>query len=112
MLGEGAAPVGWPANIDWSKFKGSTRSGLKIDEVTTIIISMLQAVGFSSETHVKPSDPDSNTSEPSDDDAAVDQIIEEYVVDVLQAKTRTKGDSEGTKRKKCSGGLKRKLGSV
>jgi hypothetical protein len=42
-LGEGVAPVGWPAKFDWSKLKGSTRSGLKIDEVTSIIISMLQA---------------------------------------------------------------------
>jgi hypothetical protein len=61
--------VVWPANVDWSKFMGSTRSGLKIDEVTSIIISMIQACGFSAETHVKPFDPDSNASD--------DQIIEE-----------------------------------
>ena len=46
---------------------GSTRSGQKIDEVTSIIISMLQAGGgFSADAHVKPSNPDSITS----DDAA------------------------------------------
>ena len=107
-LGEGAAPVGRPANIDWSKFKGSTRSGLKIDEVTSIIISMLQAGGFSAETHVEPANPDSINS---DDDAAAEQIIEEFVVDVLQAQD-AKEDGESTKRKDCSGGLKRKFGSV
>ena len=62
-LGEGAAPVGWPAKFDWSKLKGSTRSGLKIDEVTSIINSMLQAGGFSAETHMKSSDPDSNAAD-------------------------------------------------
>ena len=65
-LGKGASPVCWPANIDWSKFKESSRYGLKICEVTTIIISMLQAGGFSAVTHVKPSYNDTNTSEPSD----------------------------------------------
>ena len=53
-LGVGPAPVGWPAQADWPNFKGSTRSGLKITEVTRIIISMFQAAGFSTETHVKP----------------------------------------------------------
>jgi hypothetical protein len=105
-LGEGAAPVGWPANIDWSKFKGSNRSGLKIDKVTIIIISILQAGGFSAETHVKPSNPDSNAS---DDDVVDDQIMEEYDVDVVQAKTPTKGEGEGTERKECSGGIKSKF---
>ena len=36
----------------WSNFKWSTRSGLKIAAVTDIIISMLQAAGINSETHV------------------------------------------------------------
>ena len=65
-LGEGAAPMGWPAIIDWFKFKGSSRSGLKIDEVTSIIIHILQNGVFSAEAHVKPINPDSITS---DDDA-------------------------------------------
>ena len=38
----------------WSNFKWSTRSGLKIAAVTDIIISMLQAAGINSETHVQP----------------------------------------------------------
>ena len=70
---------------------------------------MLQAGGYSTETHVKPSDPDSNAS---DDEVVDDQIIEEYDVEVVQAKTQTKGEGEGTERKECSGGLKRKFGSV
>ena len=43
---------GWPpTQINWFSFKGSTKSGLKIAEVTVIIVAMLQ--GVSPETHVK-----------------------------------------------------------
>ena len=38
--------------LEWSNFKWSTRSGLKIAAVTDIIISMLQAAGINSGTHV------------------------------------------------------------
>ena len=39
-------PVGWPAEADWATFKGSTRSGLKVAEVTGIIASMFQSCRF------------------------------------------------------------------
>ena len=42
-LGVGLPLVGWPTGIEWSNFKGSARSGLKIAAVTDIIISILQA---------------------------------------------------------------------
>ena len=100
-LGVGPAPVGWPAQADWPNFKGSTRSGLKVDEVTGIIISMFQAAGFSPETHVKPAAPATDM----DEDSGTEETIEDYVVDVLQP-------SNGDKRKTCSGGLKRKFGSA
>ena len=100
-LGVSPAPVGWPAQADWPNFKGSTRSGLKIAAVTEIIVSMLQASCFSAETHVKPAAPASSV----DDDSGPDEAIQEYVVDVVQP---SDGDKKGT----CSGGLKRKFGSV
>ena len=99
-LGVGPAPVGWPAGIDWAEFKGSTISGLKVGAVTDIIVSMFQAAGLSSETHVKP------TGEPTEmtEDVAED-IIEEFVVQVAPQTNLENA-------KKCSGGLKRKFGSV
>ena len=100
-LGVGPAPVGWPAQADWPNFKGSTRSGLKITAVTEIIISMLQAAGFSPETHVKPEDQASDV----DGDSGPDETVQEYDVDVVQP-------SEGGRKGTCSGGLKRKFGSV
>ena len=55
MAGEKkSGSLGWHAGIEWSNFKWSTRSGLKIAAVTDIIISMLQAAGINSETHVQP----------------------------------------------------------
>ena len=53
-LGVGLPPLGWPADIEWGNFKGSTRSGLKISAVTDIILSMLQAAGINHKTDVKP----------------------------------------------------------
>jgi len=55
-LGVGDPPLGWPADIDWAGFKGSTRSGLKVLEISRIIVSMLEAAGFDPETHVRPVD--------------------------------------------------------
>ena len=94
--GIGPAPVGWPANIDWSIYKGSTRSGLKVSEVTDIIVAMLQAAGFVPENHVKAV---------VDAARAAEETIEEFNVDVVQP-------SDKSKKKTCSGGLKRKFGSV
>ena len=55
MIGEKkSGSLVWHAGIEWSNFKWSTRSGLKISAVTDIIISMLQAAGINSETHVQP----------------------------------------------------------
>ena len=52
-LGVGQAPVGWPEEIEWNNYRGSTRSGLKVSQVTQIIVSMLRAAGFNGDTHVK-----------------------------------------------------------
>ena len=52
--GIGPSPVCWPAQVNWCSFNGSTRSGLKIAEVTNIVNAMLQVAGFS-ETLVKAS---------------------------------------------------------
>ena len=53
-LGVGPAPLGWPADIDWANFKGSTNSGLLVNDITRIIISMLEAAGYDPATHVLP----------------------------------------------------------
>ena len=99
-LGVAPAPVGWPASVSWANYKGSTRSGLKVSEVTEIIVSMLQAAGLSPETHVKPS---VELEAPEMTEADAEEFIEEFVVEVA---------SETKENKKCSGGLKRKFGSV
>ena len=80
-LGIGPAPVGWPANIDWSIYKGSTRSGLKVSEVTDIIVAMLQAAGFVPENHVKAV---VDAAEKAKNARAAEETIEEFNVDVVQ----------------------------
>ena len=52
-LGKGAAPLGWPVDISWAEFAGTTRSGLTIQQITRVIVSMLEAVGLDAETHVR-----------------------------------------------------------
>ena len=95
-LGVGPAPLGWPAGVSWANFKGSTRSGLKVAEVTDIIVSMLQAAGLSPDTHVKPTE--EAIAEMTEED-----VVEELMVEVASPTKETK---------KCSGRLKRKFGSV
>ena len=51
-LGVGPAPLGWPPNIDWNKFTGTTRSHLSSTEITGIIVSMLTSVGKDPTTHI------------------------------------------------------------
>ena len=53
-LGVGAPPVGWPSDIDWSNYTGSTSSKLTSSQVTHIIVSMMSAVGLDPNTHVVP----------------------------------------------------------
>ena len=53
-LGVGDPPLGWPVEIRWQDFSGSTSSKLTIPEVTNIIISMLQAAGHDPATYVIP----------------------------------------------------------
>ena len=52
-LGVDPAPVGWPAAISWTNFRGSTRSKLTVEEVTTIIVSMLEGAGIDPNIHVR-----------------------------------------------------------
>ena len=52
-LGVGNPPFGWPENISWQEFNGSTRSKLSVNEITQIIISMLEAAQLEPHTHVK-----------------------------------------------------------
>ena len=114
-MGVGPAPLGWPVDIEWAGFKGATRSKLKVSDVTRIIVSMLQAVGLSPDTHVEHAGDDldahvEHAGEAPDnatEEMAGDVVLEVYEVvvpgppiDVAQVKTG------------CSGGLKRKYGSA
>ena len=51
-LGVGNPPTGWPDHISWTDFSGATRSKLSSNEVTDIIISMLQAANIDPDRHV------------------------------------------------------------
>ena len=55
-LGVGNPPLGWPDNVSWPNFRGATRSGLSVHQVTDIIISMLQAAQVDPFTYVKASE--------------------------------------------------------
>lgn len=48
----GPAPIGWPNTVPWEGFSGTTRSKLNKDEITEIILSMLQTVGIDPNKHV------------------------------------------------------------
>lgn len=50
--GQGQPPLGWPEDVDWNNFKGATRSGLGIADITRIIIGMLTAAGFDPNHHI------------------------------------------------------------
>ena len=74
--GVGPAPLGWPEDLDWSKYKGSTSSQLRVNDVTRIIISMLEAAGYDPATHVVPPEAEPHGSEVTDEVALVHQAGE------------------------------------
>ena len=91
-LGVGPAPVGWPEEVDWNSYKGSTRSGLKVSQVTHIIVSMLQAAGFDANTHVK------STEEATAEVAAVEGITKEGTAQADLAAQGTAGETPARER--------------
>ena len=64
VLGTGNPPLGWPASIPWTQFKGISRSKLTNQQLTLIIIEMYRAIGLDPETFVRP--PTSESSESLD----------------------------------------------
>ena len=52
-LGEGRPPLGWPEDIDWTKFVGATRSKLGHESITRIVIAMLVAAGYDPNIHIE-----------------------------------------------------------
>ena len=52
-LSEGLPPLGWPVDIDWTKFIGATRSKLGHENITRIVTSMLVAAGYDPNTHIE-----------------------------------------------------------
>ena len=127
-LGVGPAPAGWPADIDWVGFKGSTRSKLKVDAITRIIVSMLEAAGFSPIVHVE--DLEENINQDRDYDFAPDDValeveaeqdvgdnndiveVVEYDVQVVENHNMGEAETSDGGDTRCSRGIKRKYGSA
>ena len=53
-MGNGDPPRGWPEDIPWAGFVGTTRSHLNIRQITHVIVSLLEAAGIDPEQHVHP----------------------------------------------------------
>ena len=57
-MGAGVPPVGWPDQvIAWENFTGPSRSGLSVNQVTSIIVSLLLGANLNPETHILPQQP-------------------------------------------------------
>ena len=96
-LGVGAPPLGWPEDISWTNYTGSTSSKLTLPQITHIIISMMEAVGLNPESHIVTpavvATPDQNKKDQDDKDRdsehdendnieVEDAIMNEHMVDV------------------------------
>ena len=95
-LGVGAPPLGWPEDISWANYTGSTSSKLTLPQITHIIISMMEAVGLDPESHIvtpaavttdqneTDQDDENRDSEPDENEKEeeVDANFSEYMVDV------------------------------
>ena len=79
-LGVGDPPPGWPENISWCNFRGASRSGLSMQNVTDIIVSMLQAVQVDPYEHVK--DTDAVQDVPKVPPVGQEVIVEDLDVDI------------------------------
>ena len=93
-LGAPPIPLGWPPEIPWKEYTGSTRAGLSSSQITAVIISMMGTAGLDPETHVKKPDDKTETrkdEEENDIDAPVEEeeedeeVIAEMVVEVVSA---------------------------
>ena len=71
-LGVGVPPIGWPDEvIAWEDFKGPTRSGLSVNQVTNIIVHLLLGANLNPQTHVLPQHPQEQTeAEHGEDEVA------------------------------------------
>ena len=79
-------PIGWPADIAWEGFSGTTRSRLSFDDITRIICSMLTAAGLNPDTHVVPGDVVNAVLVQGEEQINVDdnetETIEDHIVQV------------------------------
>ena len=48
----GPSPLGWPEDLQWEDYAGTTRSKLKVPDITRIIIGMLRAVDIDPATFI------------------------------------------------------------
>ena len=81
QLGVGPAPFGWPAPISWVGFSGATRSHLSIDQITQVIVSMLEAAGYNPATHLRQreveGEEDNNNDENMKEEVKEDENVNE-----------------------------------
>ena len=87
-LGVSPAPLGWPAEIPWDVYTGSTRAGLSSTEITEVIISMMRAAGLDPETHVKKPDEEAQKDEVENvvdeqEDGNDEEVLAEMVFEVV-----------------------------
>ena len=75
-LGQGVAPPGWPADVPWAGYTGAGSSGLKNNQLTKIIIGMLQAAGINPVEHVKQDE----EPEADDHDVELDTGVEQHII--------------------------------
>ena len=54
VLGQGYPPEGWPDHfVQWATFKGVSRSGLKIEQLTEIITGLLRGANIDPYEHIE-----------------------------------------------------------
>ena len=86
-LGVPPAPLGWPAEIPWESYAGSTRAGLSSSEITQVIVSMMTAAGLDPETHVKEPDEEGRKDEVENEvdehEDGNDEVLAEMVFQVV-----------------------------
>ena len=81
-----AKPLGWPDHVlPWNAFAGLSRSKLNNQQLTNIIISMLQAANINPDTYIKQDEEVDNEplveNEPEDDGRMVEYPPEAFDVD-------------------------------
>ena len=76
--------MGRPEDISWPDFSGSTSSKLTIQQITSIIVSMLQAAGIDPNTHIVP---------PTEEEAYKDMMVVNPVTGEVERLVEAENDA-------------------